>query len=169
MEKAKLGNKGLLVVIALALLLFFYILFGFKADLFLISIILVAVPFYLILSLFELNESEKIIFSVFIGIGLFSSLTYWLGFLFSSLKIAASATFVLLIVYWFLMKKLKLEKYREEIILIGLSMLVFLAGIIIKSLIVTKLPVPKRIIEYLNCLKNNTADYCKEMVRYISS
>ena len=60
--------------------------------------------FYLILNNFELDMSEKIVFSLFIGIGIFPSMVYLLG-LVISFRIAIAVTFVLLIFIGYLMKK----------------------------------------------------------------
>ena len=91
------------IIIALA---FFFILgiTGLLVALgFMIGYIFV---FYLILNNFELDMSEKIIFSFFISIGIFPSIVYLLG-LVISFRIAIAVTFVLLIFIGYLIKKLK--------------------------------------------------------------
>ena len=163
-----LKNKHLIIGMTLVIFLVFYILFGFKAVLFLIIFALISLPFYLLLGLFELKTEEKIIFSFFIAIGLFSSFAYWLGFLFSSLRVAAIATFLLLIGYWFLFKKIKLpEKFREEIILMGLSSLVLVIGVLINAITISRIPVPEHVLEYLECLKENTRSQCHKLIGYM--
>ncbi|HJO01993.1 MAG TPA: hypothetical protein QF458_03665 [Candidatus Woesearchaeota archaeon] len=62
--------------------------------------------FYLILNNFELDMSEKIVFSFFISIGIFPSIVYLLG-LMMSFRIAIAVTFILLIFIAYLIKKLK--------------------------------------------------------------
>ena len=62
--------------------------------------------FYLILNNFELDMSEKIVFSFFISIGIFPSIVYLLG-LVMSFRIAIAVTFILLIFTAYLIKKLK--------------------------------------------------------------
>jgi len=162
-----LKDKQLVLGIALVILLVAYALFGFKGVLFLVIFALITLPFYLLLSLFDLKIGEKLIFSFFIAIGMFSSLTYWIGFLFSSLKVAAIATFLLLIAYWFLFEKIySPKKYKEEIILLSLILLVFIASFLIKAFVVSKLPVPQHVSEYLECLKNNTREYCRKLVLF---
>ena len=64
--------------------------------------------FYLILNNFELDMSEKIVFSFFISIGIFPSIVYLLG-LMMSFRIAIAVTFILLIFIAYLIKKLKKE------------------------------------------------------------
>ena len=89
------------IIIALA---FFFILgiTGLLVALgFMIGYIFV---FYLILNNFELDMSEKIIFSFFISIGIFPSIVYLLG-LVISFRIAIAVTFVLLIFIGYLIKK----------------------------------------------------------------
>jgi len=162
-----LKNKQLMLGIVLVILLVFYILFRLKGVLFLIIFMMMILPIYLLLGLFKLKTEERAIFSFFIAIGIFSSLTYWLGFLFSSLKIAAIATFLLLIAYWFLFKNIySPKKYKEEIILLSLILLVFIASFLIKAFAVSKLPVPQHASEYLECLKDNAKDYCGKLVMF---
>ena len=91
------------IIIALA---FFFILgiTGLMVALgFMIGYIFV---FYLLLNNFELDMSEKIVFSLFIGIGIFPSMVYLLG-LVISFRIAIAVTFILLIFIAYLIKKLK--------------------------------------------------------------
>lgn len=163
-----LKNKHLVIGTLLVIFLVFHILFGFKLVLFLVVFALITLPFYLLLDLFKLETAEKAIFSFFIAIGLFPSFTYWLGFLFSSLKIAAIVTFLLLIAYWFLFKKIySPKKFKEEVILLGLVSLIFVIWLLIKSFAVSRLPVPEHVSEYLECLKNNTRKYCSNLVRFM--
>jgi len=163
-----LNNKKLISGIASVILLAVYMLFGFKAVLFLIVFALMVLPFYLLLGLFELEKEERLIFSVFIAIGMFSSLVYWSGFLFSSLKIAVIAVFLLLIGYWAILRKINIKnKFREEIILMGLFGLLFIIGLLIKSIAIGQLPVPEHVVEYLNCLENNISEECSDLVKYI--
>jgi len=91
------------IIIALA---FFFILgiTGLMVALgFMIGYIFV---FYLLLNNFELDMSEKIVFSFFISIGIFPSIVYLLG-LMMSFRIAIAVTFILLIFIAYLIKKLK--------------------------------------------------------------
>ena len=70
------------------------------------ALLLFMLPFYLILDLFELKRSEKIAFSFLLGIGLFSAVCYYLGFLFG-IRTAIIATFLLLLAVWLLLRKFR--------------------------------------------------------------
>ena len=108
----KLGNKemGILVVIIIAL--FSSIFLGFTGFKVLFGMMLVFfLPFYLIFDVLELSFGEKAIFSLFVGIGLFSSIVYWLG-VFMSFKVAVVLSFVLVMLFailfrTFMKKRLK--------------------------------------------------------------
>ena len=115
----KLGNKELIAGIAAVVAIFFLTLFGLTglktlAGAFLFFFL----PFYLILDNFDLEKSEKIIFSLFIGLGVFSTFVYYLGFLFGSIKMAAAVTFFLLasigIGLRFFVKKRKKEQTLQS-------------------------------------------------------
>lgn len=95
---------GILVLIAV----FFTILFGLAGLRTVAAIFfLFFLPFYLILDNFDLSTAEKAIFSLFIGLGMFSALTYFLALGINSIRIAMVVIFVLLITAAFLIKKLK--------------------------------------------------------------
>lgn len=106
----KIKNFGFFGIILLAALLFFYFMLGFSAAMSVLGIVLLfIVPMYLILNNFNLEQDEKIIFSFFIGIGIFPSIAYWLGMLIS-FRVAIFLTFVLLAGAGVLMKKF----YRKK-------------------------------------------------------
>ena len=96
---------GFIGIIALIALIFFYIILGFSGMMSAMGIILIfIVPAYFILDNFELETDEKIIFSFFIGAGVFPSISYWLGILIP-FKLAILVTFVVLVIVGFLIKK----------------------------------------------------------------
>lgn len=104
----KIRNKEIAISILALILLVMAVLFGFAGVKVIGSaILLFFLPFYLILDSFELELEEKIIFSFFIGIGIFSSFVYYLGIVFDSIKTAVVITFVLLILVGIILKKLK--------------------------------------------------------------
>lgn len=110
----KLDDKITFGIIAVLIALFSIIFLGFTGLKVLFGMLLVFfLPFYLILDSFELSRSEKIIFSFFIGIGVFSSITYWIGVL-VSFKIAIVITFVLLLVIAFIVRRMKGGKKANE-------------------------------------------------------
>jgi len=101
-SKEDLGFIGIVVAIVL---IFFYIILGFSGMMSALGIILLfIVPTYLILDNFDLRQDEKIVFSFFIGVGVFPSIVYWLG-LFISLKIAIFISFIVLVAIGFLVGK----------------------------------------------------------------
>lgn len=104
----KLPDKGSVafagILIAAALLFFFYIL-GFSGARSALGMTLIFIlPTYFILNNLKLDNDEKIIFAFFIGVGIFPSAAYWLGTLIS-FRASISATFILLLIAGFLIKK----------------------------------------------------------------
>jgi len=105
MSLPKIENLGFIGIIMAVILVFFYFILGFSGMMSALGIILLfIVPFYLILDNFDLGQDEKIIFSFFIGAGVFPAITYWLGMLIS-FRIAIFITFIVLIVAGYLVKK----------------------------------------------------------------
>jgi len=91
-----------------AVAIFFLAVFGITGlKVFLAVGILYFMPLHLILDNFDLDESEKLVFSFFLSLGIVPSLVYYLGFIFSSLKIAIVVTFLLLMGTSFVLGKFK--------------------------------------------------------------
>lgn len=108
--KIKLDDKTTLGIILVLITLFSFIFLGFVGFKVIFGMLLVFfLPFYLILDNFNLSRSEKVIFSFFIGLGVFPSIVYWLGTLIS-FKLAIVIAFVLLTLVAFMIKKLKKPK-----------------------------------------------------------
>lgn len=98
MKLPKIEDIGFIGVIIVLMLIFFYFILGFSGMMTVFGIILLFIfPIYLILSSFEFEQDEKIIFSFFIGVWIFPSITYWLGML-MSFKIAIFVTFMILLI-----------------------------------------------------------------------
>ncbi len=99
-------EKTLIIVLAafLLLLAFLFKIEGLRVGIGLI--ILYLFPFYLILDMFKLEKSEKIIFAIFLSIAYFPSLVYWLGFV-VRFRIAILLAFVILIGIYLLIKRIK--------------------------------------------------------------
>ncbi len=105
MNLPKIENLGFIGIMIAVILVFFYFILGFSGMMAALGIILLfIVPFYLILDNFDLGQDEKIVFSFFIGVGIFPAITYWLGMLIS-FRIAILITFVILIVVGLLIRK----------------------------------------------------------------
>lgn len=91
--------------IALAMILAFsYFVFGITGIRVALGIFFITLPFYFILNNFQLEEGEKIIFSLLMGFTLFSSLVYLLG-LVISFRLGIIITFILLVAVAFGIKK----------------------------------------------------------------
>ena len=105
--KIKLDYKTTVGIILVLIALFSFIFFGFTGFKVIFGMLLVFfLPFYLILDNFNISRSEKVIFSFFIGIGIFPALVYWLGVLIS-FKLAIVISFILFISLGFILKKFK--------------------------------------------------------------
>lgn len=105
----KIKDKGFAAFLAaclLVILLFSYFIFGIAGARTVLGIVFVSLPFYFMLNNFNLEEGEKFIFSLVLGITVFPSLVYALGFLIS-FKISIIVVFVLLIIIAFIANKLK--------------------------------------------------------------
>ena len=93
----KSENKELMVYAALILaviLVFAFALFRLIGVRIVLGIFLISLPFYLILSKFELSEGEKFVFSILIGLTILPSLTYLFGLL-ASFRIAMGISFAI--------------------------------------------------------------------------
>jgi apolipoprotein N-acyltransferase len=105
--KIKLDDKTTVGIILVLIALFSFIFLGFTGFKVIFGMLFVFfLPFYLILDNFNLSRSEKVIFSFFIGIGIFPALVYWLGVL-MSFKLAIVISFILFIGLGFILKKFK--------------------------------------------------------------
>ena len=103
-SKEDLGFIGIVAAVAL---IFLYIILGFSGMMSALGMVLLfAVPIYFILDNFELDTDEKIVFSFFIGVGVFPSIAYWLG-MFISFRIAIFISFIVLVVVGFLIGRFK--------------------------------------------------------------
>jgi len=70
-------------------------IYGFKVILILLFF---ALPFFLILDLFDFSFDEKIIFSLFISLAFFSLLIYWINQIIPSYRYSLIVAYVVLIV-----------------------------------------------------------------------
>ena len=105
MNLPKVENIGFIGIVIVVMLTFFYFILGFSAMMTVLGIILIfIVPLYLILDNFDLGQDEKIVFSFFLGVGIFPSIAYWLG-IFISFKIAILVTFIILLIAAYLIRK----------------------------------------------------------------
>lgn len=107
MELKNTETKELLVFVSIVISLvsiFSFVIFGLTGFRVFFGIILISIPFYFILSNFELSESEKFVFSILLGLTLFSSLVYLLG-LVVSFRMAIAVAFALFIIAGVLLRK----------------------------------------------------------------
>ena len=112
--KIRLNDKTTAAIILILIALFSFIFLGFTGFKVIFGMLLVFfLPFYLILDNFNLSRGEKVVFSFFIGIGIFPAIVYWIGTLIS-FRISILVTFFLLIAIGFLLKKYKKTKNNEN-------------------------------------------------------
>ena len=93
----------------LAVLVFSFVLFEITGIRVVLGIMLISLPFYLILSTFQIEEGEKFVFSILLGLTILPSLAYLLGFL-MHFKIAIAAAFALFMIIWLILRKYKPKK-----------------------------------------------------------
>jgi len=111
-------SKGLiafLLIIILVILAFSYFLFGVTGARVAMGIVFVSLPLYLILNNFGLEESEKFVFSILLGITIFPSLVYLLGLLIS-FRISIAAVFAALIAAGFALRKIKAKQSDDSLL-----------------------------------------------------
>ena len=107
MKLPNFRQTGFVFFAAALVLAFFYFILGFSGMMTVLGIMLFfMLPFYLILDNFEIDQDEKIVFSFFIGVGIFPAIAYWLGMLIS-FRISIFVTFAILVAASFTIKKLK--------------------------------------------------------------
>ena len=107
MNFPKIENLGFIAVIIVIILLFFYFILGFSGMMAALGhILLFIVPIYLILDNFDLKQDEKIVFSFFLGVGIFPSLVYWPATIIS-FRLSVFIAFIVLIVVGILVRKYK--------------------------------------------------------------
>ena len=99
-------------ICALVILAFGAAMFGIAGARIVLGMIFLSLPFYLILDNFELSHGEKAVFSLLMGITLFSSMVYLFG-LVISFRISILLTFILLIIFNVIIKKLKLFNVKS--------------------------------------------------------
>ena len=105
MNLPKIEDLGFIAIMVAVILVFFYFILGFSGMMAVLGIMLLfIVPIYFILDDFDLSQDEKIVFSFFIGVGIFPAITYWLGMIIS-FRLAIFITFVVLIIVAYLVKK----------------------------------------------------------------
>lgn len=97
MKIPNIEDKGFIVISFLAAAIFFYLILGTDGAMSAIGIgLFFLIPTYFIINNFEFSQSEKLVFSFFIGVGVFPSIAYWLG-VFIPFKFAIFATFFILV------------------------------------------------------------------------
>ena len=110
MKLPKVENLGFIGIVVGVILAFFYFILGFSGMMAILSIMLLfIVPIYFILDNFDLGQDEKIVFSFFIGVGIFPSLVYWPATIIS-FRLSILITFIVLIVAGILVRKFLKKK-----------------------------------------------------------
>lgn len=107
----KLSDKSkefivFLSIAALIALIFSFALFGIIGARVALGIFFISVPFYLILNNFGVDESEKSVFSILLGLTIFPSFVYLLG-LIIPFRASIAVVFIMLIAIAFGIRKPK--------------------------------------------------------------
>ena len=107
-------HRKTLLIIAAAFALFALFLFGMSGlGVILLSGIVFILPVYLILDNFELSLTEKVFFSLFLGLVLVPVPVYWLG-TFLSFRLSIALSLLLLLGLGLLLRKVKSGKHHEQ-------------------------------------------------------
>jgi hypothetical protein len=110
MKLPKVENLGFIGIVVGVILALFYFILGFSGMMAILSIMLLfIVPIYFILDNFDLGQDEKIVFSFFIGVGIFPSLVYWPATIIS-FRLSILITFIVLVVVGMLVRKFRKKK-----------------------------------------------------------
>ena len=109
MGELKLDAKMTAIIILGLIIIFSFAALGITGARTIIgSLLLFFIPCYLLLNKVGLPADEKIIFSFFLGIGLFPSLVYYLGF-FVGVRKAIIVVFVILLVMGIIINRKRRE------------------------------------------------------------
>ena len=112
MNLPKIENIGFIGIAIVVILAFFFFILGFSGMMAALGIILLfTASIYFILKNFELGQDEKLVFSFFLGVGIFPAITYWPGFLIS-FRASIFLSFIILIVLGFIVGKYKNKKHN---------------------------------------------------------
>ena len=83
-------------IVTLIIATFFYYILGLAGAVSALAVVLIfLVPTYFIIDNLDLDMDEKMVFSFFIGVGIFPAFAYWLGTL-MSFKLAILISFLIL-------------------------------------------------------------------------
>lgn len=64
-------------------------------------------PFYILIRKLNIESDEKVFFAFFIGLGLFSTIVFYVGRIIPSFRVSVAAAFVALLLLPIVLKKLK--------------------------------------------------------------
>lgn len=99
-------------LILLTCLIFSFALFGVAGIRVALGIAFVSAPFYLMLRNFSLDEGEKFVFSILLGLTIFPSLAYLLGFI-MAFRWSIAISFILLMAASLMTRMKKKETYGK--------------------------------------------------------
>ena len=108
-------SRDLLVFLSITLLIvlvFLFALFGITGARVALGVVFMSLPIYLMCSNFGLEEGEKFIFSILLGLTIFPSLVYLLGFL-MSFRASVIVVFVALITMAFILRRYKSKNFAS--------------------------------------------------------
>ena len=91
-------------IMLLLIMAFSFTLFGITGIRVVVGIVFISLPLYLILNNLDLTQGEKFVFSVLLGITIFPSLVYILGFV-VSFRVSIFIVFLVLLIVSYLTKR----------------------------------------------------------------
>jgi uncharacterized membrane protein len=102
------------ITLTISILLLFSIFFGAEGlRLVLGLLIFIFLPPYIVITCFEFDQIEKIIFSFFIGLGLFPTFVFYIAIPLSSMKLSILVSFILLLSFALIFSR-KYKIYKEK-------------------------------------------------------
>tara|TARA_Y100000310_G_C20694831_1_gene824874 strand:+ start:4577 stop:4924 length:348 start_codon:yes stop_codon:yes gene_type:complete len=106
----KLNNKILGGVCSIIILIYVLYLFQFEGVRSVLAMVLIyVIPTYMILNNFNLETDEKIFFSLFLGLSLFTLAVWFVDRILPSLKLSLFVTFILVVGVGFLLKRYRTQ------------------------------------------------------------
>lgn len=101
------------LLVTAIIIAFAHYLFGVTGIRVVFGIIFISIPFYIMLSKLELPDGERFVFSLLLGLTLFSSFVYLLG-LVISFRMSIIIVFIVLIISAIIFRKYKSKKTLQD-------------------------------------------------------
>ncbi len=118
---------------------------------------LISASFFMLLRNFDLNLVEKLIFSAILGIGLFSTYTYWLSLIFGSIRIGMLLSLVIILGITVFFHFYLTNNQRKQIYILGIfGFVTILLWLLAYLFVIKNMPVPSYVQQFYDCVKNGT-------------